>query len=288
MALLKKIRKEMNKTLIPLRLSLTVPWRFRHFVRHPKPNPKLPVILTLTSYPKRFPSLHLTLQSLILQTPAAEQILLWIAPEDAVLLPKKVQNLIDQGWVKLCLTEDTRSYKKIIPSLIAYPEATLVTVDDDVYYPPEMLNTLYKMHLKFPNQVIANRTHCVIAGSEGTLAPYREWPKNQQNPHCPQSNFQTGIGGVLYPPAALHSKVTDANEFLQLAPHGDDIWLYWMMRLNGRVALKTENAFTFPSWLGSQKFALYKQNTRQNGNDPQIQAMLKRFGSPLAMPVTPS
>lgn len=242
-------------------------------------------ITSITSYPARFKSLHLTLKTLIQQTVPADKILLWIAHEDKRQIPKNVIRLAEQSLIEICFTKDTRSYKKIIPVLKQYPDSIIITFDDDVYYSPKTLSTLLTWHKLFPTQIIANRTHEIMINDSGEILPYNLWRKNFSNQEQPERNFQTGVGGVLYPPNALNSLAVNDNLFLKLAPHGDDIWLYFMMRLQGKVAIKTDNNFELYHWPFSQKHALYKQNARQDGNDQQIKAMLNYFGSPLNMPV---
>lgn len=277
------LKKEFAKVFFPWKNWAKVQWS--HYLGTHTNKSDLEIIASLTSYPARFKSLHLTLKSLIQQDTPAAKILLWIASEDKKLLPKNVLKLEQNGLIEIRFTEDTRSYKKIIPTLESFPETTVITFDDDVFYPQNTISKLFALHQKHPTQVIANRTHIISKDPAGKIAPYRQWKKNAQSKENPELNFQTGVGGVLYPANALHSTALNQALFSQLAPHGDDIWLFWMMRLNGRVALKTENHFEFYHWPFSQKFALYKQNVRQDGNDTQIQAMLEHFGNPLDMPV---
>lgn len=277
------LKKEFAKMFFPWKNWATVQWRY-YFGSYTS-SPSKGVIASLTSYPARFKSLHLTLKSLAQQKVSAEKILLWIAHEDKALLPKNVLKLEKQGLVEIQFTEDTRSYKKIIPALESFSKKTIITFDDDVFYPQNAISMLLALHERHPTKVIANRTHTITTDPAGNISSYQQWQKNAQNLECTHHTFQTGVGGVLYPPNVFLPEVTNKTLFKQLAPHGDDIWLYWMMRLNGKVALKTDNDFEFYHWPFSQKFALYKQNVRQDGNDIQIQAMLKHFGNPLAMPI---
>ncbi|WP_321276031.1 hypothetical protein [Thiomicrorhabdus indica] len=291
------LKKEFKKTFIPLKNWLKVQASFflhtkdlinRKADKPPHADLNTMIIASITSYPARFRSLHLTLKSIILQNTPADKILLWIAHNDRPYLPKNILKLEEQNLIEIHLTEDTRSYKKIIPSLSNYPNATIVTFDDDVFYPKDTLKKLIELSQLYPNRVIANRTHQITCNQHGLIDSYQHWIKNSSNQKQPQVNFQTGIGGVLYPPRSLSNGVMEHELFMQLAPHGDDIWLYWMMRLNGNIALQTvNNNFEFYHWPFSQKTALYKQNVRQDGNDVQIQAMLAHFGNPLEMPVKP-
>ena len=276
------IKNELKKVLIPWKNWITV--QSKHFFNTPKRVPQNSpeeIIASITSYPPRFGSLHLTLKSLTQQSQPANKILLWIAHEDKALVPKSVLKLEQQGLIEIHFTEDTKSYKKIIPALKGYPKASIITFDDDVFYPSDALQKLILLHKKHPNNVIANRTHIIKTDEAGHLSPYKQWRKNCSDPKHPDRNFQTGIGGVLYPPHSLHTNVMDQDLFTKLAPHGDDIWLYWTMRLNGNFAIKTDNDYKFYHWPFSQKTALYKRNVRTDGNDIQIDAMLKHFGSPL-------
>lgn len=281
------LKKEFKKTFFPWKNWFKVQ-KNHYFGKYQTASsanltPKL--IASITSYPARFGSLHLTLKSLIQQSCPADIILLWIAYEDKTQLPKNVLKLAYSGLVDIRFTKDTRSYKKIMPSIAQFPDATIITFDDDVFYPADALCKLLELHKKFPQNVIANRTHCIAQSEAGDIKPYRQWTKNCSNLQHPETNFQTGVGGVLYPPGSLSNQVMKQELFTQLAPHGDDIWLYWMMRLNGNIALQTENNFKFYHWPFSQKTALYKQNVRKDGNDIQIQAMRDYFGSPLDMPI---
>jgi hypothetical protein len=281
------LKKELKKAFIPWKNWLKV--QSFYLLAKPKVNSNddmhIQIVASITSYPARFSSLHLTLKSLIQQSEPADKILLWIAYEDEKQLPSNVLRLQQSGLIEIRPTKDTRSYKKIIPSLAEFPEAAIVTFDDDVFYPCDALSKLIALHRQYPSNVIANRTHCITLNETGEIQPYKQWKKNASNAQKPEANFQTGIGGVLYPPNSLAEQVMEESLFTKLAAHGDDIWLYWMMRLNGNFVIQTDNNYHFYHWPFSQKTALYKQNVRKDGNDIQIQAMLDYFGSPLDMPI---
>ena len=89
-----------------------------------------PLIVSLTSYPARFGSLHLVLRSLLTQSVRADRVVLWLDEGDEHLLPPAVTSL----GVETRICPRWRSYKKIIPTLMEWPEAHIVTADDDIYY----------------------------------------------------------------------------------------------------------------------------------------------------------
>jgi len=268
--LLKRVMPRWN------RIRLACEWWARRFSHATTHEGKPDLIVSLTSYPPRFATLHLTLKSLLLQRLRPTRLLLWIAHEDAALLPQTVLDLKGEGLeIRYC--EDIKSYKKIIPTLESFPEATIVTADDDVYYWPDWLAELVSVWRKHPHDVIAHRLHRIRY--EGTsIRPYREWDLAISDTPASPENFATGIGGVLYPPGCFHPSVHDRGQFMQLCPDADDVWLYWMLRLNGRLVRHSGTRHVPYPWRGSQAVSLWKKN--RHHNDAQIANMIAAFGCP--------
>ena len=65
---------------------------------------------------------------------------------------------------------------------------------------------------------------------------------------------------------------------MRLCPEADDVWLYWMVRRNSRFELHSGHQYEQVNWPGSQAVSLWKQN--RQGNDVQIEAMIKTYGLP--------
>jgi hypothetical protein len=111
----------------------TMVWRIRSGGRqHPLPGK---LIVSLTSYPLRFATLPLTLRSLLCQAVKPDRIVLWVPHDDEPIIPEAVRRLTSYG-VEIRTTDDIKSFKKIIPAVRAFPDAFIVTADDDVYYGP--------------------------------------------------------------------------------------------------------------------------------------------------------
>ena len=68
------------------------------------------VVVSLTSFPPRFSTLHLTLRTLLNQSVSPDRIVLWIAHQDMALLPRKVLALQTQG-IEIRPCDDLRSFK---------------------------------------------------------------------------------------------------------------------------------------------------------------------------------
>lgn len=236
------------------------------------------LIVSLTSYPDRFPTLHKTLKCLLMQNVRPTAVVLWIAHEDAPALPENVRTLTARG-LTIRLTENLRSYKKIIPALATFPDAIIVTADDDVYYPPGWLKGFVEEYNPSDNQILCYRGH-FIRSESGKILPYDLWDKAVTLDTASYDMFFTGVGGVLYPPHILHHDATDINLIHTLCPTTDDVWLNWMARLNGAMIRKVGCIGRFYEWPGSQTTALMHVNVGDNAeNDRQIANVVSKYGT---------
>ena len=169
---------------------------------------------------------------------------------------------------------DIRSYRKLIPALSDFPDSIIVTVDDDVYYHPDMLGRLLKFHELFPDDIIAHRAKRIAIGK-----PYRKWRKFRWyhfiNQRIKRStlNIQTGVGGVLYPPGALCKEMMDAELFTKLAPTADDIWFWAAAVTNGRKILPVPFGFNKPKGLGKPRSLSLKTVNFKDGTDRNVETL---------------
>ena len=193
------------------------------------------LIVSLTSYPKRMYDIHLCLYSLLTQDLKPDKVILWLAeeqfPHRSKDVPKKVRDLKKFGLeIKWC--SDLKSYKKLIPALQQYPDACIVTADDDIYYPENWLRGLWETQQHTGAGVVAHRCH--EAAYEGdAFLPYAKWSKCIEREDLSYANFMTGAGGILYAPGCFHPDIMNVAKFQELCPHGDDIWFWTMALLNG-------------------------------------------------------
>lgn len=236
-----------------------------------------PLIVSLTSFPPRFATLHLTLKTLLLQSVRADCIALWIARDDLDQLPDAVRGLASEG-VEILGTRDLRSFKKIVPSIETWPEAFLVTADDDVFYPSTWLADLLAARTD-AQEIACHRAHKIRLNENGLPAPYGRWEHDTAELDASPLIYQTGVGGSLFPPGALHEEATNAAIFQELCPTNDDAWLHWMARLNGWQFRKIGPPGDFVSWPNTQSTSLRREN-KGGRNDIQIQNLILRYGFP--------
>jgi len=245
------------------------------------PNHDLPskLVVSLTSYKDRFPNLELTIRSLLEQKTHPDKIILWISEEEKLLLPDEVRSLENFGLeIRFC--DDIKSYKKIIPTLLLHPDYYIVTADDDLYYDPSWLGALiegWKIH----KQVICHRAHKILLDSKGYPVPYKNWDWQANNNSEPDGLlFPTSGAGTLYPPGTFNNEVFNKDNFMSICDGTDDIWLYWMMCLNGKKAVLTNHPFRITEWPHEQANPLWHENLLKGKNDKNIKLMIKYYGLP--------
>jgi hypothetical protein len=276
-------------------LERFIPERFAQFLRIARFEARLPplspsrakphglpgeLIVSLTSYPARFDTLHLCIRSLLDQTVRPDRVILWISQADAAALPRKVHALASLG-LEVRPVADTRSYKKLVDALAAFPDAFIATADDDIYYARDWLETLVAGVEPGVDAVICHRAHRIPHATSG-LPPYLSWQWDVQDDAARLPSVDlvaTGVGGVLYPPRVLHAETTDSATFMSLCPRGDDLWFYWMARRTGATYRKVGGPFVQKMLPGSQEEALFNENSG-GVYDEQIARLSARYGLP--------
>jgi hypothetical protein len=209
-----------------------------------------------------------------MQSVRADRTILWVAGQ-ASDLPTEVQELRRSG-LEIIVTEDLRSYKKIIPAIELAPDAYLVTADDDLYYERRWLETIVGGAILDQPVIVCRRAHKPKVGSSG-FAPYLTWQHDiVTDGRIDECIFPTSGAGVLFPPHSLAPEVTD-RAFLQLCPHADDIWLFVMALRAGTQFRQVGGGFAQISWRNSQRVSLMQNNLVEGGNDKQLKAVLQQF-----------
>lgn len=238
-------------------------------------------IISLTSFPKRIDLIHHTIKSLKSQKYPYQKIVLWLAESEFKEreVPDTLLELIDDKFViKWC--ENLYSYKKLIPSLIEFPDEIIVVCDDDAIYPEDWLGNLVYMSNRYPDCIIASRAHQILMDNEKILS-YNCWNQCLTYVSQPAFNiFPTGVGGILLKRSFFHDDITNKKKFLSLAKSNDDFWIWAMATLKGTKCMLSHQTLNFPETVeGTQEYALYKINVIQNANDEILNNIINYYPS---------
>jgi len=238
------------------------------------------VIVSFTTFPARMKTLPVVIESLLRQTVKPDRIILWLADTqypDKEKVTALLKPFISQGLeVKYC--DDLRSHKKYYYSMKNNPEAIVVTVDDDIIYPEDMLEKLLKAHKIYPNCIVANRVHRMKFNNNGPL-PYSKWDTKICKSAKPDLALcPTGCGGVLYPPHSLDQRVFDKKVFKNICIYADDLWLKCMSFMKGtQIVLSESDIPEIIDVIGNKKNGLAKVNVEQDLNTTQLNNITKYY-----------
>jgi hypothetical protein len=215
---------------------------------------------------------------LLLQSVRADRLILWIGHADIPLVPSEVRELEALG-VEVRECDDLRSYTKLVPALEAFPDAFIVTADDDVYYPPEWLQSLTEAFDPSSPSIVGCRTARITKSSDGRIAPYAKWEHDVEDAASRRPSIDLlpeGLAGTLYPPKSLDPIVVRRELFQRLCPDGDDLWFYWCARMAGTRIKKAGQSLVLTAWEPPSS-SLWSRN-KHGGNDRMMRALEEEFG----------
>lgn len=243
------------------------------------------IIVSLTSYPARIGTVHQVVRSLLTQTVKAWKIVLWLAREEfpggVRSLPPELIALTKEKNFMIDWCENIRSYKKLIPSLRKNPDSVIVTVDDDLLYPPDTLKRLVEAYQEAPNSIQALRVRIITAKS-GEVQPFLDWLPTWigDQGSAPESfdNHLIGFGGVLYPPKCLDRRVLDMSTAMEICSEQDDLWFWAMALLKGtKVVGVSCKGFNPVPIAQAAESGLWVKNCVNGGNDIALHRLFTRF-----------
>ena len=238
---------------------------------------KQQVVVSMTSFPEAVKFAEQAILSILNGSVLPDKLILYLTlsqfadskvPESLRLLSK-----INSIFEIRNYDRDIRSYRKLIPALADFPEAVIVTVDDDVAYHRHMLRDLLNLHSEIPDAVLSHRAKCIKFGK-----PYRNWRKYRwydflfKRIHKSFMNLQTGVGGVLYPPHSLNEDMLDVELFSKIAPTTDDIWFWAAAVKNGFPVIPVPFGHNKPHGLKKPKEISLKTTNFKGKTDRNLSA----------------
>ena len=241
------------------------------------------LIVSLTTFGKRLYSVATTIESIMQGTLKPNKIILWLDEKlKGQYLPRNLMKQMERGLtIEYC--KDIRSYTKLIPCLKKYPQAIIVTVDDDILYDQDMLEKLFVAHKESPDMIIANRVHQIVLDSSSRPVSYKSWRWKQTLDDESFLNFLTGVGGVLYPPHCLDEEVFNENVFLDICKYADDVWFYAMALKKGTIVKKAYTRdkygedYVMNPTVQDVGLCLLNVNDSVCRNDIQIKAVFEKY-----------
>lgn len=249
------------------------------------------VIVSLTTIPSRIDKTWITIETIMNQSKKPNRIILWLGEDKfkGVELPKQLLEQQGRGLeIRYC--EDLICHTKYYYTMRENPSAIVITVDDDIIYPRNLISKLIKVYKDNMGCIVCFRAHEMILNSDGNIKPYNEWNWNSIGKLGPSNALlQTGVSGVLYPPNCLDEEVFNKEKIKELCPRADDVWLKFMALKKGTPIVKiSKKSKLFTIIDETQEEALNKYNVSSNGNDEQIRKVVQEYNIDLKKIINPS
>lgn len=243
------------------------------------PNVEKGLIVSLTSFPARIEYVWQVVECMFRQSKRPEKIILWLSKEqfpDFNYLPKSLtERLCDSFEIRL-MEGDIRSHKKYYYVLKEYSDYNIFIIDDDIYYPSDIIERSLSLKIKYPNHIVSNYGLGIVYDTEGKHLPYNDWPVLFERGNDDDFFFGSG-GGTLLSASLLLSDVTNIDLAIKTCPLADDVWLNAMARLKGTKTIFIPNGNFLPIAIINDT-QLATVNNGLNKNDEQIKEIETCFG----------
>ena len=241
---------------------------------------KQKIIVSLTSYPKRFPTLYLCIKSIFYQSMKADKIILYLGDDTCKEdLPDTILELQKYGLSIEFKEGNIKPHKKYYYSMKEYPNDIIITVDDDVIYEKDLIKRLMLSFEQYPDCVSAKRVHKMLFNGHRVLS-YNLWEHEDKTLSDPSMQlFAVGVGGVLYPPHCMDDLLFDISKIESLCLNADDVWVKFMQVLHNTKVVYVKGKWCHPiKIIGTQDSGLYYNNLEENQNDVYIRELEQYFG----------
>lgn len=263
--------------------NVILPFYFKYYYNKPNliTNSEPIYIVSLTTFPNRIDKVWLVIETLFHQTIKPDKIVLWLYNgefPDEQQLPLQLLKLKKRGLEILFCDENLMPHKKYFHTIQSYPNANVITVDDDVFYDPTLVEKLIKANKQYPNSVCCTIAR-KIAIDNNLLMPYNYWYYAFSSMGPNFHLLPIGVGGVLYPPNSINQRAFIIDELKLNALRADDLWLKIMATLNKvqSVVISSEfERFPIPIFQ-SDDTSLMSENVVLNNNDRIINELLVQF-----------
>ena len=184
-------------------------------------------VVSIASYPKRDPLLPAVFQALSKQKKLPKKWILVLSEEDYKHgLPNHLRKLKKRGLEIIWVKDNPYSVKKLIPVIETYPDSSVITLDDDIIYHPDLIKGLIAQS-KINSKAIIGYVGKTMVKKENQISMfYRERTPTDINTPSKQV-YLIGWGGIFYPPYSLDEKVLDMEAVHKIVPgRGSDFW-FW-------------------------------------------------------------
>ena len=248
------------------------------------------IYISLTSFPARLDATYYAICSLFAQNFPVNKIILTLSKEEFPNGEKDITPRIlkfkDKGLEILWADTNLKPHNKYFYSMKKYPNAIIITADDDILYPQNTVSKLVDCYQKHPKAICALGVRQILVNNGQPLS-FSKWNTNLcYEPYRISKKIlgqermdllAEGGSAVLYPPSILPQETFNIEKIKQLVPFADDIWLKCMELLANVPVVCYNNNQKVHIISFSQNVGLFQINMENNQNDVQLLAILNAY-----------
>lgn len=240
------------------------------------------LVISLTSFPKRIKNTHRAIKSILRQSIQPENLILWLTYAEFSKNPKiphKLLKLEKFGLQIKFVDENFGPHNKYIHTLKNYSDWTIITFDDDVLYPKDIVKNLIQGYKNSTEKkiIISSQTRTINFNNDGSASNYSEWPHTKER-LISKKLVHLSVYGVLFPAKSITLPADKQFSFKNTSIGNDDFWLKFVTLSNDykifNLALGTDRFLTVNN---SQKVSLASENVGNNRNDYYFDNLIKQF-----------
>lgn len=189
------------------------------------------LIVSITSYPRRFDMLRRVLLSLRNQTYKDFDVLITVCNDECKNDMQELNRIIKTSKLSIHLNvvnENTYCHKNTFEAMKLFPNNPILVIDDDIIRVPTCIENFVKDYLDF---------NCIIARTYDHLYEDEKIKKTHGIiiNHCIRQRYftgkempNTGGQGILYPPNVFKDqRFYDANLIKECSPTSTEVWVYF-------------------------------------------------------------
>ena len=156
-------------------------------------------IVSVTSYGARMAIAHIAWKDII--NLPGYHFVLTLYKDDVKLITPELQKWIDDDLMELAIVDiDYKFHKKWIHTMPKYGDKyPIMILDDDIFYTPENIESLYNGHLETPNCVICHACRTYNFNDNKHIVDYRDWGVIKYNTGFRDDMMPIHYGGAIYP-----------------------------------------------------------------------------------------
>ena len=236
------------------------------------------IIVSFTSFPARIDMVWQVVLCMLKQTLPPQKIILWLSRKQFSGdkdIPLRLKELQGEVFQIRFVDGDIRSHKKYYYVSKEYPDSLIFLIDDDIYYPTDIIERSYNAYLKHKDSIICNYGYQIGYYNDGRLKPYREW-KHVYSETVGNNLFFGSGAGTLFKPSFMHNDLTNIELALELTPRADDIWLNAMAKLAMTPVCILSPGLYLP--IISDTESLKSINNGESYNDVQLKSVEAFYG----------